>query len=100
MAMPCASASAGPVGRERRAVEGASRRRRPMHAEDQIAQRRLAGAVLAQQAVHLARADVERDVLQRRQAAEALRIADSDSSGSAVSVALELAASALLIERV
>jgi hypothetical protein len=40
---------------------------REMHAEDQIAQGRFAGAVLAENAMHLARHDVERGVRHRQQ---------------------------------
>ncbi len=41
-------------------------------AEDDVAQRRLAGAVLAQQAMNLASGDGERDVVERRKRAEVL----------------------------
>jgi hypothetical protein len=43
-----------------------------MHARDALDQRRLAGAVVAGQRQHLARVQVERDPLQRLDAAEAL----------------------------
>ena len=55
-----------------RAVEGHVARRRLVDAEDQVAQGRLAGAVLAQQALHGAGAHVEADAFERLQAAEAL----------------------------
>ena len=42
-------------------------------AEDQVAERRLAGAVLAQQAVNLAGRMSRRDIRQRGEAAEPLR---------------------------
>ena len=52
-------------------------------AEDDVAQRRLAGAVLAEQAVDLAGTDVERDAVERGQRAEALADAvERDSSAA------------------
>ncbi len=44
-----------------------------VHTEDQVAQRRLAGAIFAQDAVDLARFDGERDIRQGKQLPEALR---------------------------
>ena len=69
------------AGRKR--LSGAGRPMRPtvenhlagvglVYPEDQVAQRRLAGTVFAQQAVDLGGCDVYRDVGQRLQAAEAL----------------------------
>ena len=46
---------------------------RRVHARDALDQRRLAGAVVARQRQHLAGLQVERDLLQRLHAAEALR---------------------------
>ncbi len=59
-------------GLDRRAAVAHDAGIRAMHAENQIAQRRFAGAVLAENAVDLARADVERDVRQRGETAEPL----------------------------
>ena len=72
MAMPLVSASEGPAGLIVFAVKAHGAFVRHMHAEDQIAQRRLAGAVLAENAMNLARHDVERGVRQRHQGAEPL----------------------------
>ncbi len=47
------------------ATHGDASRRRPQRARDQLQQRRLAGAVAAQDADRLARLDRERDVAQR-----------------------------------
>ncbi len=45
---------------------------RPMHPAEDVRQRRLAGAVLADQRVDLARHDVEGDVVERQRRAELL----------------------------
>ena len=68
--MPAASASAGPAGRSAApskvivAVVGR------LDAEDDVAERRLAGAILAEKAVHLAGGEREVDVPQGDQIAE------------------------------
>ena len=57
----------------------------PVDAEDEVAQRRLAGAVLAEQAMDLAGGDVDRDVGQGLP--KRFDMPRSDSSGAAVAVA-------------
>jgi len=76
-------ASEGRSAQTRRRADGAGPERPPVephaprvggvHPEDHVAQRGLAGPVLPEQAVHLARADGQRDVVQRGDGAEALR---------------------------
>ena len=56
----------------RRAVDLHRSRVGLMHAEDHVAERRLARAVLAEQAVHVAGHQVERDIVERLERAEAL----------------------------
>ena len=56
----------------RRAVQPHGARIGLMHAEHHIAQCRFAGAVLAQQAMHFAREEFERDAAQRLKLAETL----------------------------
>ena len=57
-----------------------------VHAGEDLDQRRLAGAVLAEQRVHLAGAHVEVDRVERERAGEALgqRLVTSRSAGSAL----------------
>ncbi len=69
---------------ERRAAKPHRAAIGPMHAEDQVAQGRFAGAVLAEDAVNFAGTKIERDVRQRREAAEPLADRLSDSNGSTV----------------
>ena len=76
------------VGRPRGAIGFAAKAHlaviRHMHAENHIAESGLAGAVLAENAVHLARHNIERSFGHRHECAEPLGDACSASSGSVV----------------
>ena len=73
MPMPAAMASPGPAKRDGRAVDAGSRPSSGVvEAVEHVHQRGLAGAVLAQQGVDLARLDDEVDVVVGDQRAEAL----------------------------
>ena len=72
VAMPAACASCGPLKLDLAAVDPDRARVRPVDAGDDLDQRRLAGAVLAQKRMHLAGMDVEADIVQRPHAGKRL----------------------------
>ena len=82
VAMPAACASRGLAKRTGVAVDRDGALVRRVHAREDVHQRRLAGAVLAEQRVDLAGLQVEIDAAQRLDAAEALGDARA-SSGAA-----------------
>ena len=61
--MPAALASAGPAKRDLPALHHQPAAARRLRAGDDLDQRRLAGAVVAEQCQHLAGMDVEADIL-------------------------------------
>ena len=78
--MPARRAAAGRMDRRRLAVEQDLAFVERMDAADAFDQRRLPGAVVAEQGEHLAAIGVEADALQRMDRAEALlRMADGEN---------------------
>ena len=71
MATPAARAASAVKDGQRHAADLDRPRRRRLHAAQDLQDRRLAGAVLAEQRMHLARQDVEIDIVERANAAEA-----------------------------
>ena len=83
MPMPCAFASAGVAEPDHLAAEHDLALIRGVHAAQDLHQGALAGAVLADQSVDLARQQIEIDAVERDRAAEALGdAAEAPASGS------------------
>ena len=93
--MPPSTASRGVTAASSRLADADGAAVGGVHAGDDLDQRRLAGAVLAEERVHLAGEDVEVDVLEHADAGEGLRDAGERDEGGHLAAPAGRAAAAL-----